>query len=136
MRLEFGSEILPPGTIGRQMASTILRSYLGWALVLSLFFLLVRLSEWLAGFKNFPDASTSLKDIGSLCSEDGIEQKSTANLSNSGSGKAGQMNYPVQSPRILENSSGVGFDVGNRYRDQGGRECLQPADLGKASDCS
>jgi uncharacterized protein len=99
MRLEFGSEILPPGTIGRQLASTILRSYLGWALVLSLFFLLVRLSEWLAGFKNFPDASTSLKDIGSLCGEDEIEQKSTANLSNSGSGKARQTNYPRSSRR-------------------------------------
>ncbi len=51
VRLEFGSEIFPPGTISRQLASTILRSYLGWVLVLSVFFLFVRLIEWLATFK-------------------------------------------------------------------------------------
>ncbi len=51
VRLEFGSEIFPPGTIGRQLASMILRSYLGWVVVLSLYFLLVGLIGWLAGFK-------------------------------------------------------------------------------------
>lgn len=40
-RLEFGSEIFTPGTFGRQLASIIVYSYLGWAVVLSLVFIVV-----------------------------------------------------------------------------------------------
>ncbi len=40
-RLEFGSEIFTPGTFGRQLASIIVYSYLGWAVVLSLVFMVV-----------------------------------------------------------------------------------------------
>ena len=66
--------------------------------------------------------SPVLKKSAALVVKAQIEQKLTANLSNSGPGKAEQLNYPrIQSPTILENSSGVRFDVGNRYRDQGGR---------------
>lgn len=94
VRLEFGSEIFPPGTIGRQLASTILRSYLGWAFVLSLFFVLVRLSEWLSALRNFPVRFARIEEVHSACSEDEIEQNLKANLSNPDSGKAGQVNYP------------------------------------------
>jgi len=40
-RLEFGSELLPPGTIARQIAAVILFSYIGWVLVLTMFFSVV-----------------------------------------------------------------------------------------------
>ena len=69
IRLEFGSEILPPGTIGRQLASTILRSYLGWILVLSLFFLFVRLIEWLVTLKKVLVRFVLIKATSSPCSE-------------------------------------------------------------------
>jgi len=42
LRLEFGTEIFPPGTFSRQLASVIVFSYLGWVLMLSLFFLMVK----------------------------------------------------------------------------------------------
>ncbi len=38
-RLEFGSEIFPPGTFGRQLASVIVFSYIGWILTLTVVFL-------------------------------------------------------------------------------------------------
>jgi len=34
-RLEFGSEIFPPGTVSRQLAAMILFSYIGWVLLLT-----------------------------------------------------------------------------------------------------
>jgi predicted MPP superfamily phosphohydrolase len=74
IRLEFGSEILPPGTIGRQLASTILRSYLGWILVLSLFFLFVRLIEWLVTLKKVLVRFVFIKATSSPYSER-VEQK-------------------------------------------------------------
>jgi len=79
MRLEFGSEILPPGTIGRQLTSTILRSYLGWVVVLSLFFLFVRLSEWLVKLKNVLVQSSRNRVASGACSEDETEQKPREN---------------------------------------------------------
>jgi uncharacterized protein len=41
-RLEFGSEIFPPGSFGRQFASILVFSYLGWIITLSVVFLFVR----------------------------------------------------------------------------------------------
>jgi uncharacterized protein len=38
-RLEFGSEIFPPGTFTRQLASVIVFSYMGWILTLTVVFL-------------------------------------------------------------------------------------------------
>ena len=38
-RLEFGSEIFPPGTFSRQLASVIVFSYMGWVLTLTVVFL-------------------------------------------------------------------------------------------------
>jgi predicted MPP superfamily phosphohydrolase len=75
IRLEFGSEIFPPGTLGRQLASAMLRSYLGWVLVLSLFFLFVRLSEWLVTLKNVLVQSSRNRGASGARSEDEIEQK-------------------------------------------------------------
>jgi len=97
VRLEFGSDIFPPGTIERQLASTILRSYLGWVLVLSLFFLLVGLIERLAGFKSVLFQSTGIEVAGSTCVEDKREQKLTENQtpppSNPDSEEVGHMDY-------------------------------------------
>ncbi|MGO9118223.1 MAG: metallophosphoesterase [Desulfomonilaceae bacterium] len=78
VRLEFGSEFLPPGTIGRQLASTILRSYLGWILVLSSFFLFVRLIEWLPPFRKILVRFALIKATVSAYNESEIEKK--ANL--------------------------------------------------------
>ena len=75
IRLEFGSEILPPGTIGRQLASTILRSYLGWILVLSSFFLFVRLIEWLPPFRKILVRLALIKATNSAYNESEIERK-------------------------------------------------------------
>ena len=74
VRLEFGSEIFPTGTIGPQLASAILRSYLGWVAVLSLFFLFVRLSDRLAALKNVPAKFARIKEIRSACGEDEIDR--------------------------------------------------------------
>ena len=95
VRLEFGSEILPPGTIGRQIASTILRSYLGWVACPFVVFPPCETKRMVSRIQECPVS----KEVRSSCSEDEIEQKSTANLSNSGSGKAGQLNYPRSSRR-------------------------------------
>jgi uncharacterized protein len=51
VRLEFGSELFPPGSFSRQLASVILFSYMGCALVLSSFFLLVRVLDASTQFK-------------------------------------------------------------------------------------
>jgi len=45
LRLEFGTEIFPPGTFSRQLASVIVFSYLGLVILFSLFFLMVRVID-------------------------------------------------------------------------------------------
>src|SRR5271157_459600 len=59
-RLEFGSEIFPPGTFTRQLASVIVFSYLGWVLAASLVFLFV---EAIDSFIKFRDAVRRSKMI-------------------------------------------------------------------------
>ncbi len=78
IRLEFGSEILPPGTIGRQLTSTILRSYLGWVLVLSSFFLFVRLIEWLPPFRKILVRFALIKATNRAYNESEIEKKANS----------------------------------------------------------
>ncbi len=51
-RLEFGSEIFTPGTYERQLACAIVFSYLGWSLVLALFFIGLAAIDSLIVFKN------------------------------------------------------------------------------------
>ncbi len=59
IRLEFGSEFFAPGTLMRQLASTILRSYLGWSLVLSIFFSFVKLLEHLTNLRKSRSVSAA-----------------------------------------------------------------------------
>jgi len=51
VRLEFGSEFFPPGTFGRQLASILAFSYLGWTLVLSLLLIVIRAMDAAIKFK-------------------------------------------------------------------------------------
>jgi len=51
-RLEFGSEIFPPGTFGRQLASVMVFSYIGWVVILSVVFVSVRAMDLLIRFKD------------------------------------------------------------------------------------
>jgi predicted MPP superfamily phosphohydrolase len=131
VRLEFGSELFPAGTIGPQLVSTMLRSYLGWVVVLSLFFLFLRMSEWLAAFRNIPVPFSRIKEVGRNCSENELdrEAKSTGNqshcLTDLGPGKVGQMTYPrstrrrflkVAAASSLTIATGIGIKgVANAY---------------------
>jgi uncharacterized protein len=60
-RLEFGSEIFPPGTFSRQLASVIVFSYIGWVLTLTAVFLLAGAINSLIKLKNAVVQSTITK---------------------------------------------------------------------------
>jgi uncharacterized protein len=125
VRIEFGSEIFPPGTFARQLASTILRSYLGWVLVLSMFFIFAALIERLAGFKDVLFRSSGVRAARGASGEEEIDRRSTRNESNPGVGKAGQVNYPrttrrrflkVAAASSLTIATGIGIKgVANAY---------------------
>ena len=118
-RLEFGSEIFPPGTFTRQLASVIVFSYLGWVLAASLVFLFV---EAIDSFIKFRDAVRRSKMIearpgswiasqrGRLSSSWGESEKEQRAVPKenqgqysleSGSGKATQIAYPHPTRRAF-----------------------------------
>jgi uncharacterized protein len=100
-RLEFGSEMFRPGTFGRQLASILVFSYLGWVVILSLVFLFVRAINSLIEFSNAVHGS-KLTEAGpgsragrrsgcsSECAEEETEQKA-----GSGDDRVGCSSEPV-----------------------------------------
>lgn len=60
-RLEFGSEIFPPGTFSRQLASVIVFSYMGWVLTLTVVFLFAGAINSLIKLKDAVAQSTVTK---------------------------------------------------------------------------
>jgi uncharacterized protein len=52
VRLEFGSEIFAPGTPARQLVSEVVFTYLGWVILLTLFFLFSGTVDLLLKFRN------------------------------------------------------------------------------------
>jgi uncharacterized protein len=73
-RLEFGSEIFPPGTLGRQLASVAVFSYLGWVITLSVVFLFVRAVNSLIKFSCVVRGSAMIGRP-SACAREEREQK-------------------------------------------------------------
>jgi uncharacterized protein len=118
-RLEFGSEMFPPGTFIRQLASVIVFSYMGWVLVASLVFLFVGAIDSFIKFKDAVRRSKMIEArpgswsasqrgcLSSSCVEGQKKQKPEPKENpvqrplESGSGKAMQIAYPHPTRRAF-----------------------------------